>query len=402
MKKLILILVILVFLVSVGNAQWGLVAVPYQITGLTKTTSSNIFAGTNGFGLYRTTDSGWFWEQCSGLSNLTISSLTSNGNYVYAKNSSGLWYSTDQGVTWSDITLPTYPIRSLAANSSYLFAGTDSGVVRCVVTGGGWSYMRPNNSHTSFMKFIGTRLFASTMVGLFSTTNNGVNWINSNAGLPISQQLGYYEVRYMTPLGSNIYATSFGRIFKSTNTGLSWDSIPSPFPSYRGHMTGLIVVNNDNLFAGVDNSQNCFKSTNGGLNWITFIGLPNTYGSYDMVSSNLYILSQTNLGVYGALLQTVITKIEKSTKISDYSLSQNYPNPFNPSTTIQYQIPKEQFVTLKVFDITGKKIETLINENQSPGNYEVKWSASKYSSGVYYYRIETRSYSDTKSMLLIK
>jgi hypothetical protein len=167
-------------------------------------------------------------------------------------------------------------------------------------------------------------------------------------------------------------------------------------------MTGLIVVNNDNLFAGVDNSQNCFKSTNGGLNWITFIGLPNTYGSYDMVSSNLYILSQTNLGVYGALLQTVITKIEKSTKISDYSLSQNYPNPFNPSTTIQYQIPKEQFVTLKVFDITGKKIETLINENQSPGNYEVKWSASKYSSGVYYYRIETRSYSDTKSMLLIK
>ncbi|HEY5125231.1 MAG TPA: T9SS type A sorting domain-containing protein, partial [Ignavibacteria bacterium] len=86
----------------------------------------------------------------------------------------------------------------------------------------------------------------------------------------------------------------------------------------------------------------------------------------------------------------------------EFKLYNNYPNPFNPSTTIRYQIPKEQFVILKVFDITGKEIETLVNERQSPGTYEVRWNASKYSSGVYFYKLESKYFTETKSMLLIK
>ncbi len=85
-----------------------------------------------------------------------------------------------------------------------------------------------------------------------------------------------------------------------------------------------------------------------------------------------------------------------------FSLSQNYPNPFNPLTKIRYTLPKNIFVKLKIFDILGKEIETLVNEKQSPGTYEATFDASKYPSGVYFYKLETENYSETKKMVLIK
>ncbi|MBS1552348.1 MAG: T9SS type A sorting domain-containing protein [Bacteroidetes bacterium] len=85
-----------------------------------------------------------------------------------------------------------------------------------------------------------------------------------------------------------------------------------------------------------------------------------------------------------------------------YALSQNYPNPFNPVTKIDFSIPKSGLVTLKVFDILGKEIATLVNEKLSAGKYETDFNASKLSSGTYYYRIETGDYVETKKMLLIK
>lgn len=87
---------------------------------------------------------------------------------------------------------------------------------------------------------------------------------------------------------------------------------------------------------------------------------------------------------------------------SNFSLFQNYPNPFNPSTNIRYQISNSKFVSLKVFDILGKEIEILVNEKQSPGTYEVNWNASQYPSGVYFYRLETEGFTDTKKMILLK
>jgi len=85
-----------------------------------------------------------------------------------------------------------------------------------------------------------------------------------------------------------------------------------------------------------------------------------------------------------------------------YSLSQNYPNPFNPVTKINFAIPKQSFVTIKVFDILGREVKTLINENKSAGNYIVEFNASTLASGVYYYRIEAGDFRDVKKMILIK
>ncbi|MCK5468851.1 MAG: T9SS type A sorting domain-containing protein, partial [Cyclobacteriaceae bacterium] len=87
---------------------------------------------------------------------------------------------------------------------------------------------------------------------------------------------------------------------------------------------------------------------------------------------------------------------------SDYYLYQNYPDPFNPLTTIRYQIPHSGFVTLKVYDILGKEIATLVHEEKTSGRYEVNFNASSFVSGVYLYRLSVNDYVDVKKMLLIK
>ncbi|MBS1492799.1 MAG: T9SS type A sorting domain-containing protein [Bacteroidetes bacterium] len=85
-----------------------------------------------------------------------------------------------------------------------------------------------------------------------------------------------------------------------------------------------------------------------------------------------------------------------------YNLKQNYPNPFNPSTKIQYAIAKSGFVSLKVYDMTGKVVADLVNNNQTVGSYEVSFNAASLASGVYYYKIESEGFAETKKMLLIK
>jgi len=85
-----------------------------------------------------------------------------------------------------------------------------------------------------------------------------------------------------------------------------------------------------------------------------------------------------------------------------YSLKQNYPNPFNPVTKISYDIPKSGFVTVRIYDILGKEIATLVNENKNPGSYIVEFDGSSFSSGTYFYRLESNGFIATKKMMLIK
>jgi flagellar hook assembly protein FlgD len=86
----------------------------------------------------------------------------------------------------------------------------------------------------------------------------------------------------------------------------------------------------------------------------------------------------------------------------EFDLKQNYPNPFNPSTTIEYTIPENSRVTLKIYDILGKEVATLVNKEQNTGTYIVVWNAQSVSSGIYFYRINAGNYTDTKRMILEK
>jgi Secretion system C-terminal sorting domain len=101
---------------------------------------------------------------------------------------------------------------------------------------------------------------------------------------------------------------------------------------------------------------------------------------------------------------TINTDVKDKQKIipTIYKLSQNYPNPFNPSTTIEYSIPKTSFVSLKIYDILGTEVATLVNEEKPAGNYQVSFDASSLSSGVYFYRLPAGSFVETKKMILLK
>jgi hypothetical protein len=84
------------------------------------------------------------------------------------------------------------------------------------------------------------------------------------------------------------------------------------------------------------------------------------------------------------------------------ALSQNYPNPFNPSTTINYQLPTVNHVTLKVYDVLGREVATLVDEVKQPGTYSVQWDASEVASGVYYYRLTSGEFTQTKKLILLR
>lgn len=85
-----------------------------------------------------------------------------------------------------------------------------------------------------------------------------------------------------------------------------------------------------------------------------------------------------------------------------YTLEQNFPNPFNPSTKIKFSLPKNSFVNIKVFNLLGMEVETLVQEKLNAGVYSVEWNASQYPSGVYFYRIRTKDYTDVKRMIFVK
>jgi hypothetical protein len=124
-------------------------------------------------------------------------------------------------------------------------------------------------------------------------------------------------------------------------------------------------------------------------------------------------INESSYDIYTAIYDLdLVTDINKNNPTANFTfnLEQNYPNPFNPSTVIKYSLPRsirrgEHSVTqttLKVYDILGREVTTLVNTKQSAGSYEVEFNAKNLSSGIYYYRLQSGSFTETKKMMLIK
>jgi len=99
---------------------------------------------------------------------------------------------------------------------------------------------------------------------------------------------------------------------------------------------------------------------------------------------------------------SILTDVKTGKIVTDYSLEQNYPNPFNPSTTIEFSVPRTERVTLKIYDLLGREIKTLVNEDKSQGSYRVEFNAGYLASGVYFYRMQAGNFAQTKKLILLK
>jgi hypothetical protein len=136
----------------------------------------------------------------------------------------------------------------------------------------------------------------------------------------------------------------------------------------------------------------CFTAATGNRRIYSVGGCPYVYSG---VSTNII-----NCGI-GLVTVTGVTPISANIP-KEYKLLQNYPNPFNPVTKISFEIPKTGFVTLRVFDLLGREIKTLVNEVKNAGSYNVDFDGYSFSSGTYFYRLESNGYFETKKMVLIK
>ena len=146
----------------------------------------------------------------------------------------------------------------------------------------------------------------------------------------------------------------------------------------------------------------------GAAPWNTPLNSGNPTFSYviQVAGTYNYICEPHSPDMAGVIVAAISSITQTNETATGFKLSQNYPNPFNPSTKIKFSVPQNSRVSLKIFDINGREVESLVNEELNPSSYEAEWDASKLSSGVYYYRLDVSGlkseFSETKKMLLIK
>jgi hypothetical protein len=312
----------------------------------------------------------------------------------------GVHRSTDGGTTWvfSGTGLPTSGnVRALAVSGTNVLAGmSSSGVYRSTNNGTNWSVSNSGLTNTSVtaLLVVGSNVFAGTNGGIFISANGGQTWTVSNSGLTSLNGLS------LASSGSNIYVgTSAGGVFVSTNSGANWVASNT---GLTGTTVRALVASGASVVAGTP--IGIFASTNSAGNWTAAnTGLFNT-SIQSLILSGSDLMGGTNGN--GAWRRpfvqlTDVREIDLSVPQS-LALEQNYPNPFNPSTRIGFQILDFGFASLKVFDILGREVATLVNEQLKPGSYEATFDGSRLSSGIYFYRLQAGALTETRKLSLLR
>lgn len=372
------------------------------IDSLTAFAAGNI--GTVGY-IYKTTNGGINWAQEFSQSNGQMNAIwmrNASTGFVEGNPVGGrwsLWRTTNGGNTWDSTG------RYLSALPS------DSGY---------------NNS----MWCIGdTILFGTNNSKINFSSNYGMNWTAESTSPEVNIYSIYWDFYQLPYTGQQMFAGTSGSILKSSNYGMNW-SIQQNVPG-TGNICGICSYS-----GGVDmltDYEDIYSRSNKiyqgyqGSNWSLFYTAPS--GNYTFLFQKrneppigyqagapiVGVRDNGGVSICFACRWGGIKKIGQDIP-NTFSLSQNYPNPFNPSTKIRFDIspplPGEQEtpVSLKIYDILGREVEILVNEQLKPGSYEVEWNGTNYSSGVYWYRLISgdpssslgQVYIETKKMVLLK
>ena len=384
------------------HAQWIQTNEPYANVTTLFPNDANLFAGTNGGGVFLSSDDGISWTAVNtGLTNTYVTALAASGTNLFAGTAvtgvDGVFLSTDNGTSWTPVNngLTNTFVDVLAVFSTNLFAGTYGGVFLSTNNGTNWTPAGLTFDYPQALAVSGTNLFAGTSShGVFLSTNNGTSWIEVNTGLTNTY------VHALAVSGASLFAGTNGGIFLSTNNGTSWTEVNTGLTNTS---VAALAVSDANLFAGTYGGV--FLSTNNGTGW--------TEVNTGLTSINVYSLavSGTNLfagthdsGVWRRPLSEMITSVEVlSTDLPTYfSLDQNYPNPFNPATTISFSLPSQSFVSLKVFDALGREVDVLLSEELTAGTYSQQWVPKGLSTGVYLYRLQAGNFVKTNKLILLR
>jgi photosystem II stability/assembly factor-like uncharacterized protein len=197
-----------------------------------------------------------------------------------------------------------------------------------------------------------------------------------------------------------VYVSSDSGLYRSETSGLSWSRIQAG--SFRSIRFGR--TNTDYVYAGTATGE-LWRSTDRGNTWSAY---NNSFtrsaiiGLYAYSDSDTLLACATN-GLFKVFASHIVGVSEEFNSLPRiFVLAQNYPNPFNPTTTINYQLSTNSHVTLKVFDVLGREVATLVNETKEPGRYEVEFNAEHLASGIYLYRLTGAGFTQTKKMILIR
>jgi hypothetical protein len=238
------------------------------------------------------------------------------------------------------------------------------------------------------------------------TIDGGNTWSTKSINLTGSYTSGFtFKDDKLTGISST--ASSMPNIARTTDGGTTWNTI-----DIGSGLTGNTLIKwipGTNLVYILGANGAVKRSTNNGLNWTTMntTGMSGlTHFDFNKVNNIIcgYAISSTGNVFKLADSILVLTNLNNNeTGIpTEFKLSQNYPNPFNPSTSIKYALPKNSSVKLIVYGLLGNEIKTLVNEKQTAGTYETKFDATTLASGVYYYKLITEGFVETKQMVLIK
>ena len=368
--------------------------------------------------VYKTVNGGNNWISLGSKfsSYRDISFLDVNTGYAIAFPK--LLKTTSGGAIWNVLRDSVSDMEFLNANTGFykLFSNP---IYRSTNGGLNWLPVFSPGSYIYNFDFLpsgfGFALTSSTVsnYSLYRTSNIGSNWnlmsdfmLDSLISFPLNLEFvnsttGFLSVRnYDNKNNINYYI-----FWKTSNTGINWnrvylDSIRE-FQFNDKYVRTNFINENTGFIVGLKGKM--LKSTDQGISWIEYTKAESFLNDIDFIDNNLGFIA----GDLGLIKKTttggVIAVQNISSSVpSGYILRQNYPNPFNPNTVITYDLPANNFVTLKIFDIIGKEIMTLVNSDQQAGIYNVEFKGENLPSGIYFYKLILNDLSETRKMVLLK
>jgi photosystem II stability/assembly factor-like uncharacterized protein len=247
-----------------------------------------------------------------------------------------------------------------------------------------------------------------TNPNIFMSNTGGLSWLDTSPGINgLMRAIHFPDINNGYAVGNDPSAL----VVKTTNSGFNWTTVSLGTTSPTLSEAYFISANTGFVAGGTTGgTTRLYQTTDGGANWVNQSSTPSQVGLVGLVRSIFFINQNTGwiCGSGNRILKstngggTVGVSTLSSEIPNQYTLKQNYPNPFNPSTKIDFSIVKKGFVSLTVYNMQGKEIAALVKNVLLPGIYSYEFTASDLSSGVYFYKLQSGDFIETKKMLLVK